>query len=276
MRQAHAGGDKLFVDYAGDTVPVIIDRLTGKTRRAQIFVAVMGASNFTYAEASWTQALGDWIGAHTRAFEAIGGVPNLLVPDNTKVAVIKACLYEPQVNRNRGRDGARIQRHGEIPPARPRRPRDKAKVEKAVLIVVRWLLGRLRYHRFFASLGLTSTITRRLGQFLHQLNEVCPIRRLFGVTRRAPAEEPGSAAPRGDCRASSTFSFAEWRLGRAGVDYHVEVEAHFDSAPMLARSEVEVADAAHRRGLLQGRARRRICCPGNHRHTTVPEHMPSS
>jgi transposase len=90
-RQTHAGGDKLFVDYAGDTVPVIIDRLTGKTRPAQIFVAVMGASNFTYAEASWTQALADWIGARTRAFEAIGGVPNLLVPDNTKVAVIKAC-----------------------------------------------------------------------------------------------------------------------------------------------------------------------------------------
>jgi transposase len=99
MRQTHAGGDKLFVDYAGDTVPVIIDRLTGKTRPAQIFVAALGASNFTYAEASRTQALADWIGAHTRAFEAIGGVPNLLVPDNTKVAVIKACLYEPQVNR---------------------------------------------------------------------------------------------------------------------------------------------------------------------------------
>jgi transposase len=99
MRQTHAGGDKLFVDYAGDTVPVIVDRLTGKTRPAQIFVAVLGASNFTYAEASWTQALADWIGAHTRAFDAIGGVPNLLVPDNTKVAVIKACRYEPQINR---------------------------------------------------------------------------------------------------------------------------------------------------------------------------------
>jgi hypothetical protein len=94
-----AGGGKLFVDYAGATVPVIIDRLTGETRTAQIFVAVMGASNFTYPEASWTQALADWIGAHTPAFAAIGGVPNLLVPDNTKVAVIKACLYEPQVNR---------------------------------------------------------------------------------------------------------------------------------------------------------------------------------
>ena len=84
MRQTHTGGDKLFVDYAGDTVPVIVDRLTGETRPAQIFVAVLGASNFTYAEASWTQALADWIGAHTRAFAAIGGVPNLLVPDNTK------------------------------------------------------------------------------------------------------------------------------------------------------------------------------------------------
>ena len=86
-------------DAAGDTVPVIVDRLTGQVRAAQIFVAVMGASNFTYAEASWTQALADWIGAHTRAFAALGGVPKLLVPDNTKVAVINACLYEPQVNR---------------------------------------------------------------------------------------------------------------------------------------------------------------------------------
>jgi transposase len=124
MRQTHAGGDKLFVDYAGDPVPVIIDRLNGKTRPAQIFVAVMGASNFTYAEASWTQALGDWIGAHTRAFAAIGGVPRLLVPDNTKVAVIKACLHEPQVNRTYAEMAAHYDTA--ILPARPRRPRDKA------------------------------------------------------------------------------------------------------------------------------------------------------
>jgi transposase len=106
MRQAHIGGDKLFVDYAGDTVPVIVDRLTGQVRPAQIFVAVLGASNFTYAEASWTQALADWIGAHTRAFAALGGVPKLLVPDNTKIAVVKACLYEPQVNRTPAFAGA--------------------------------------------------------------------------------------------------------------------------------------------------------------------------
>src|SRR5215211_7618273 len=134
----HAGGDKLFVDYAGDTVPVIVDRLTGKTQPAQIFVAVLGASNFTYAEASWTQALVDWIGAHTRAFAAIGGVPNLLVPDNTNVAVIKACLYEPQVNRTYAEMAAHYDTA--ILPARPRRPRDKAKVEAAVLILERWLL----------------------------------------------------------------------------------------------------------------------------------------
>jgi transposase len=123
MRQTHAGGDKLFVDYAGDTVPVIVDRLTGKTQPAQIFAAVLGASNFTYAEASWTQGLADWIGAHTRAFEAIGGVPKLLVPDNAKVAVIKACLYEPQVNRTYAEMAAHYDTA--ILPARPRRPRDK-------------------------------------------------------------------------------------------------------------------------------------------------------
>src|SRR3954453_12387703 len=133
MRQSHAGGDKLFVDYAGDSVPVVIDRLTGKTRPGQIFVAVLGASNFTYAEASWSQALADWIGGHTRAFEAIGGVPNLLVPDNPKVAVIKACRYEPQVNRTYAEMAAHY--NTAVLPARPRRPRDKAKVETAVLII---------------------------------------------------------------------------------------------------------------------------------------------
>jgi transposase len=125
MRQTHASGDKLFVDYAGDTVPVIVDRLTGEIRAAQIFVAAMGASNFTYAEARWTQGLGDWIGAHARAFAAIGGIPNLLVPDNTKVAVIKACLYEPQVNRSYAEMAAHYK--CAVLPARPRRPRDKAK-----------------------------------------------------------------------------------------------------------------------------------------------------
>ncbi len=123
MRQSHVGGDKLFVDYAGDTVPVIVDRLTGEVRHAQIFVAVMGASSFTYVEATWTQTLGDWIGAHTRALAAIGGVPRLIVPDNAKVAVIKACLYEPAVNRTYAEMAAHY--NTAIVPARPYRARDK-------------------------------------------------------------------------------------------------------------------------------------------------------
>src|SRR2546429_3795365 len=232
MRQAHIGGDKLFVDYAGDTVPVIVDRLTGQVRPAQIFVAVMGASNFTYAEASWTQALADWIGAHTRAFAAIGGVPNLLVPDNTKVAVIKACLYEPQVNRTYAEMAAHYDTA--ILPARPRRPRDKAKVEVAVLIIERWLLGRLRHRRFYSLAELNTAI----GELLRQLNDERPIRRL-GVTRRALFEELDR--PNLNSLPAQSYCFAEWRVRRVGVDYHVELEGHFYSVPYrFARSEVEV------------------------------------
>ena len=270
MRQSHAGGDKLFVDYAGDTVPVVIDRLSGKTRPPQIFVAVLGASNFTYAEASWTQALGDWIGAHTRAFEAIGGVPNLLVPDNTKVAVIKACLYEPQVNRTYAEMAAHY--GTAVLPARPRRPRDKAKVEAAVLILERWLLGRLRHRRFYSLAELNATI----GEMLRQLNEERLIRRL-GVTRRALLEEldrphlkelPGEA-----------YCFAEWRLRRVGLDYHVDVEAHFYSVPYrFARREVEVRLTPRTvEVFLKGeRIAAHLRSSGNHRHTTVADHMPSS
>jgi len=270
MRQAHAGGDKLFVDYAGDTVPVIIDRLTGKTRRAQIFVAVMGASNFTYAEASWTQVLGDWIGAHTRAFEAIGGVPNLLVPDNTKVAVIKACLYEPQVNRTYAEMAAHYDTA--VLPARPRRPRDKAKVEAAVRIVERWLLGALR-HRRFTSLA---EVDAAIAELLIQLNDRRVLRHI-GRTRRQLFEEID--APRLKRLPSEPYSFAEWRLRRVGVDYHVEIEAHFYSVPYrFARSEVEVRLTPRTvEVFLKGeRVAAHLRSSGNHRHTTVPEHMPSS
>src|SRR5271169_4903065 len=241
MRQAHIGGDKLFVDYAGDTVPVIVDRLTGQVRPAQIFVAVLGASNFTYAEASWTQALADWIGAHTRVFAANGGVPKLLVPDNTKVAVIKACLYE-------------------------------AKVEVAVLIIERWLLGRLRHHRFYSLAELNAAI----GELLRQLNDERPIRRL-GVTRRALFEELDR--PNLNSLPAQPYCFAEWRVRRVGVDYHVELEGHFYSVPYrFARSEVEVrlTPRAVEIFLKGERIAAHLRASGNHRHTTVSEHMPSS
>src|SRR6202049_5130634 len=270
MRQSHAGGDKLFVDYAGDTVPVIIDRLSGKTRPAQIFVAVLGASTFTYAEASWTQALGDWIGAHTRAFEAIGGVPNLLVPDNTKVAVIKACLYEPQVNRTYAEMAAHY--GTAVLPARPRRPRDKAKVEAAVLIIERWILARLRHQRFYSLTELNAAI----GNLLKRPNEERPIRRL-GRTRRQLLEELDRPALKP--LPIEPYVFAEWRVRRVGIDYHVDVESHFYSVPhRFTRSEVEVR-LTGRTIEIFARGERiavHMRSSGNGKHTTAPDHMPSS
>jgi transposase len=269
MRQSHAAGEKLFVDYAGDTVPVI-DWLTGEVTPAQIFVAVLGASNFLYAEATWTQGLEDWIGAHNRALAAIGGVPALLVPDNTKVAVIKACLYDPVVNRTY----AEMARHygTAVLPARPYKPRDKAKVEVGVLIVERWLLGRLRHQRFHSLADLNQAI----AAFCQRLNDERVIRRL-GATRRhlletldRPVLKPLPVEP---------YGLAQWRLRRVGIDYHVEVEKHFYSVPHRhARAEVEARFTAttveffvrgeriavHRRG------------SGNGKHTTITEHMPSS
>jgi transposase len=270
MRQTHVGGDKLFVDYAGDTVPVIVDRLTGEQRQAQIFVAVMGASNFTYVEATWTQRLGDWIGAHTRAFAAIGGVPRLIVPDNAKVAVIKACLYEPQVNRTYAEMAAHY--GTAVLPTRPRRPRDKAKVEAAVLVVERWILARLRHRRFYSLAELNAAIS----ELLRRLNEERPIRRL-GLTRRQlleeldrPALKPLPVEP---------YVFAEWRLRRVGIDYHVDIEGHFYSVPYrFARAEVEVRLSGRTVEIfVKGeRIAVHLRSSGNSKHTTIAEHMPSS
>ena len=149
MRQTHVAGEKLFVDYAGDTVPVF-DGATGEERRAQIFVAVLGASNYTYAEARWSEGLADWIGAHVNALAFLGGVPKLLVCDNLQAGVTAACRYEPGINRTYQELAAHY--GTAVLPTRVREPRDKAKVEVAVLIVERFILARLRNRRFF-SLG---------------------------------------------------------------------------------------------------------------------------
>jgi transposase len=270
MRQTHGAGEKLFVDYAGDGVPVVIDRLTGEIRSAQIFVAVLGASSFTFAHASWTQTLPDWIDAHVRALAAIGGVPHLLVPDNTKTAVIKACLYDPQINRTYADLAAHYDTA--ILPARPRRPRDKAKVEQAVLIVERWLLGRLR-HRIFYSL---SDVNAAIGELLTHLNEVRPIRRL-GVTRQHLLEDIDRPALKS--LPAEPYEFSEWRTCRVGIDYHVEIAAHYYSVPYrYARAEVEARLTARTVEIfLKGeRIAAHMRMSGNHKHTTIPEHMPSS
>ena len=141
MRHEHRAGEKLFVDYAGQTVG-IVDRLTGEIRKAQIFVAVLGASNYTYAEATLSQQIEDWIGSHVRAFNFFGGVPEVIVPDNLKSGVTKACRYEPDLNPTYHDLAWHYQTV--VVPARVRKPRDKAKAEAGVLLVERWILARLR------------------------------------------------------------------------------------------------------------------------------------
>jgi transposase len=270
MRQAHPGGEKLFVDYAGDRAPVVIDRLTGEIREAWIFVAVLGASNFTYAEATWTQGLADWIGAHTRALEAIGGVPRLIVPDNTKTAVIKACLYEPSVNRTYTEMAAHYDTA--ILPTRPRRPRDKAKVEAGVLIMERWIIGRLRNRRFYSLAELNDAIR----ELLVRLNEERPIRRL-GVTRHQLLEELDR--PMLKPLPVEPYVFAEWHLRRVGIDYHVDVERHYYSVPhRFAKDTVEVRLTARTVEVFAKgeRIAAHLRSSGNGKHTTVRDHMPSS
>jgi transposase len=269
MRQSHAAGEKLFVDYAGDGVPVV-DRFTGEVRNAQIFVAVLGASSFTYAQATWTQSLADWIASHVSAFAAIGGVPQLVVPDNTRTAVIKACLYDPQINRTYADMAAHY--GTAILPARPRRPRDKAKVEQAVLTIERWLLGRMRNHIFFS----LDEVNAAIGELLRRLNEERPIRRL-GVTRRRLLEEIDRPALK--ALPVEPYILAEWRICRVGIDYHVELEAHYYSVPYrFARLEVEARLTARTVEIFRKgeriAAHRRMS--GNHKHTTLAEHMPSS
>jgi transposase len=270
MRQDHAAGEKLFVDYAGDTVTVVIDRLTGKTRQAHLFVAVLGASSLSFAHARWSETLPDWIECHLLALEAFVGAPALLVPDNAKVAVIKACHFDPQVNRTYA--GMAAHYGSAVLPTRPRRPRDKAKVEAAVRIVERWLLGRLR-HRVFYSLA---DVNAAIVELLTDLNDRRVLRRV-GRTRRQLFEELDYPALRP--LPVERYVFAEWKIRRAGLDYHVDIDKHYYSVPYrFAREQVEARItsntievfhkgqriAAHRRS------------SGNGKHTTTPEHMPSS
>jgi transposase len=270
MRQTHLGGDKLFVDYAGDTVPVIVDRRTGKTQAAHIFVAVMGGSSLSFACATWSETLGDWIDAHVQAFDYFGGAPRLIVPDNPKVAIIKACVYDPQVNRTY----AELVAHYDtaLLPARPRRPRDKAKVERAVLFVERWLLGRLRNRRFYS----LAEVNAAIAEMLIRLNDQ-RVLRYVGRTRRQLFEEID--APRLTPLPAEPYVLAQWRVRKVGLDYHVDNDGHFYSVPYRhARATVEVRATLRTVEIfLQGeRIAAHMRGSGDGKHTTVADHMPSS
>lgn len=268
MRLPHKAGEKLFVDYAGQTVPVVHPG-TGDVWPAQLFVAVLGASSYTYVEAHWQQDLPSWIGGHVRAFAFIGGVPEVLVPDNLKAGVTSPCRYEPDLNPTY-HDLA--QHYGvAVIPARVRKPKDKAKVEVGVQVVERWIAARLRDRTFFALADLNT----RVWALLDDLNNR-PMRHL-GQSRRQLFEALDQPALK--ALPAQPYEFARWKKVRVNIDYHVEFEKHFYSVPYgLIHKEVDLRatertieifyqqrrQASHLRSTLLGR------------FTTQSEHMPPS
>ena len=266
MRQDHKAGEKLFVDYAGQTMEVI-DPGTGEVRTAQIFVAVLGASNYTYAEATWTQSLIDWIGSHGRAFTFFGGVPEIVVPDNLKSGVTKAHRYEPDINPTY-QDLATHYGVAVIP-ARAAKPRDKAKAENGVLVVERWILASLRNQQFFSLCELNAAIELLLEQYNER-----PFQKLEG-SRRSMFESIDKPALK--ALPSNAYVYARWKKARVHMDYHVEIEGHYYSVPyqhVRQQIDVRISEftvecfirgvrvASHRLSLRKGR------------HTTLKEHMP--
>jgi transposase len=230
MRQKHKAGQKLYVDYAGQTM-AIVDAQTGEIQEAQIFVATMGFSNYTYAEAHWTQSLPDWIGAQVRAFEFLGGVPEIVVPDNLKAGVSSPNLYEPDLNPTY----QEFARHYGIAvvPARVRKPRDKAKVEVGVQVVERWILAQLRDRTFFSLVELNQAIARLLvGLNQREMKHLGQSRQELFEEVDLPALSPLPMRP---------YEFAFWKKARVHIDYHVAFEKHFYSVPYtLSGKEVAI------------------------------------
>ncbi len=268
MRQVHPAGERLFVDYAGQTVEVV-DPRTGEARAAQVFVAVLGASSYTFATATWTQALPDWIAAHVAAFAFFGGVPRQVVCDNLKAGVSRPCPHEPTINATY-REMA--ERHGvAVVPTRVRKPRDKAKVEVGVQVVERWILARLRKLRFHSLDELNAAV----AGLLEDLNG--RVMRHLGASRRELFERLDRPAL--GSLPAEPYEYAEWLRRRVGVDYHVEVERHFYSVPYgLLKEAVDVRVSAGAVEVFHKgkRVAVHVRDPGPHRHTTRPDHMPGA
>ena len=266
MRLNHKAGENLFVDYAGPTMEVVNPQ-TGEIIEVNIFVAAQGASNYTYAEATWTMGLRDWIGSHVRAFEYFGGVNNVLVPDNTKTAVTSAHRYEPDLNQTY----LDMAQHYDcaVVPARSRKPRDKAKVEVAVQGVERRIMAPLRNLTFFS----LSELNKALWELLETYNNR-PFQKLEGSRKSLFIElDKPALRPLPHAR----YEFAEWKKATVNIDYHVEVDKHRYSVPyQLVRKKIDVRStqttveiflsgkrvASHRRSTHKGR------------FTTLVEHMP--
>ena len=268
MRQHHRAGEKLFVDYCGPTVG-IVNPDTGELRQAQIFVAVMGASNYTFATATWSQRQQDWIEAHIKTFEFLGGVPEVVVPDNLKSAVSKPDRYTPGLNPAYQQMASFYQTA--IVPARPYKPKDKAKAEVAVQIVERWILAKLRHQTFFTLASLNQAIR----ELLKALNERA-FKKLPGC-RRSQFEQIDQPALKS--LPKQPYQYVDVKQARVHIDYHIEYDKHYYSVPhhlvkqqvMIHASSSSISIyaygkriATHPRSMRQGK------------HSTCAEHMPNS
>jgi transposase len=230
LRQVHKPGEKGFVDWAGATIPVH-DPVTGEVWPASLFVMVLGASSYTYAEATRDQQLAAWINAHIHAFEYFSGVPRLLIPDNLRTGVRRACRYDPDLNPTY-QELAMHYAVGVVP-ARPYRARDKAKVEVGVQVAERWIIAALRHQKFFRLADLNGAIRElleRLNQRPFKKREGSRASVFAAVERNALRELP-----------AEPFDMSQWSYARVNIDYHIAFDANFYSVPYtLVQERVEV------------------------------------
>jgi transposase len=267
MRQVHRAGEKLFVDFSGKR-PSIVDRKTGELVAVELFVGVLGASGYTYAEATATQKSHDWLGAHERMLEYFGGSAAIWVPDQLKDAVTQSCRYEPGVNRTYQELASHY--GAVVIPARPRKPRDKAKVEATVLVAQRWILARLRKRRFFDLVELNAAIRELVDELNERLMQKLKVsRRELWERVDRPALKPLPAA---------RYEVSQWARCRVNIDYHVEVAGHLYSVPyqligqlLEARYTSTIVEVYHKGQRLDSYPRRY-----ERGATTRSEHMPSS
>lgn len=268
LRQVHAAGEKVFVDYAGPTVP-IHNLQTGEVQQAQIFVGVLGASSYIYADAVWNQRKANWIASHARMFEHIGGVPLMVVCDNLKSAVTKPSRTEPVIQA--AYQDMATHYGTAIFPARAYKPKDKSKAEGGVLIVERWILFRIRKHKFTSLAELNATIKVLLVDVNNRPFKKMPGSRFTAFQELdKPALKP---------LVSQIYEYKEFYKVRAGFDYHVEIDAHYYSVPhTLVRKQLEAVVTASTIEVMHG-GRRVTSHPRSYERggkTTNPEHMDSA
>ena len=268
MRQIHKAGDKVFIDYSGATVD-IIDPETNEIRSTQIFVGVLGASKYTFAEATWSQQLPDFLGSQRRMFEFFGGVPALVVPDNLRSAVTKACRYEPDLNPTYTQF---IEHYGTAAlPARPYHPQDKACVESGVQVVQRWILARLRHQTF---VGLAE-LNLEIKHLLDDLNQKA-FQKLSGTRMSHFLEiDKPELKPLPD----EAYQYRQYKRSRAGIDYHIPLNGHYYSIPH--KYSGELFDLWFNQHTVEcyfkgERIATHLYSSLNGQHSTITHHMPKN